>query len=111
MANAHVCVKPRHNHRIYPEFAKKQIQIRLEETAVTTFRDNVIPFAKVKFGDYFCPFCPRNRVITPEFKFVVNPLSILTEGVHIHTITVADDEAFARIKEQLASLNILIETT
>jgi transcriptional regulator of NAD metabolism len=40
-----------------------------------------------------------------------NPLSILTEGVHIHTITVADDDAFARIKAQLTSLDILIETT
>ena len=39
-----------------------------------------------------------------------NPLSLLTEGVHIHTITIADDNAFARIKEQLTNLGILIET-
>lgn len=40
-----------------------------------------------------------------------NPLSLLTEGVHIHTITVNDDNAFNRIKQQLTSLGILIETT
>ena len=40
-----------------------------------------------------------------------NPLSFLTEGVHIHTIEVADENAFARIKEQLTKLNVLIETT
>ena len=40
-----------------------------------------------------------------------NPLSLLTEGVHIHTIAVVDEAAFARIKEQLNALNILIETT
>ncbi|MBQ7323108.1 MAG: transcription repressor NadR [Clostridia bacterium] len=40
-----------------------------------------------------------------------NPLSFLTEGVHIHTIEVADENAFARIKDALTKLNILIETT
>ena len=39
-----------------------------------------------------------------------NPLSLLTEGVHIHTIVIPDDNAFARIKERLANLGILIET-
>ena len=40
-----------------------------------------------------------------------NPLFLLTEGVHIHTITIPDENAFARIKEQLTGLGILIETT
>lgn len=40
-----------------------------------------------------------------------NPLSLLTEGVHIHTIIVNDDNTFTRIKEQLTNLGILIETT
>lgn len=40
-----------------------------------------------------------------------NPLSLLTEGVHIHTIAISDENAFARIKEQLTKLDILIETT
>lgn len=40
-----------------------------------------------------------------------NPLSLLTEGVHIHTIAITDDNAFTRIKEQLTALGILIETT
>ena len=40
-----------------------------------------------------------------------NPLSILTEGEHIHTIFVQDENSFERIKVQLNNLGILIETT
>ena len=39
-----------------------------------------------------------------------NPLSLLTEGVHIHTVTVSGDDVFARIREKLTQLGILIET-
>lgn len=40
-----------------------------------------------------------------------NPLSLLTEGMHIHTISVQDEQAFLRITEQLSAMGILIETT
>ena len=40
-----------------------------------------------------------------------SPLSLLTEGLHIHTIAVRDEAAFERITEQLSSLGILIEAT
>ena len=40
-----------------------------------------------------------------------NPLSILTEGEHIHTIFVQDENSFERIKAQLNNLGVLIETT
>ncbi len=39
-----------------------------------------------------------------------NPLSLLTEGMHLHTILVKDEQAFERIKAQLDNLGILIET-
>ena len=39
-----------------------------------------------------------------------NPLSMLTEGLHIHTVSVKDEETFCRIKEKLHTLGILIET-
>ena len=38
------------------------------------------------------------------------PLSALTEGMHIHTISVKDEAAFERIIEKLKALKILIET-
>ena len=38
-----------------------------------------------------------------------NPLSLLTQGIHIHTIEVPNEEAFIRIKNALSNLNILIE--
>lgn len=37
-----------------------------------------------------------------------NPLSLLTQGLHIHSILVPNDEAFERIKNKLLDLNILI---
>ena len=40
----------------------------------------------------------------------VNPLSLLTEGMHLHTIIVNDENSFERIKLQLNELGILIET-
>lgn len=38
------------------------------------------------------------------------PLSLLTEGLHVHTIAVKDEQSFERIKTQLDKLGILIET-
>ncbi|MBR2303001.1 MAG: transcription repressor NadR [Clostridia bacterium] len=40
----------------------------------------------------------------------VNPLSFLTEGMHLHTIIVNDENSFERIKLQLNELGFLIET-
>lgn len=37
------------------------------------------------------------------------PLSLLTEGLHIHTIAVKDEESFIRIIEGMNALGILIE--
>ena len=42
-------------------------------------------------------------------KTGANPLSILTEGLHIHTVSLKDTESFERITEQLKGLNILID--
>jgi transcriptional regulator of NAD metabolism len=38
-----------------------------------------------------------------------NPLSLLTYGLHIHTIAVENEESFLRIKDKLTELGILIE--
>ena len=37
-----------------------------------------------------------------------NPLSLLTQGIHIHTIEVPNEQAFERIKNKLSELGILI---
>ena len=37
------------------------------------------------------------------------PLLLLTEGLHIHTITVKDEDSFRNIVEQLNALRILVE--
>ena len=39
-----------------------------------------------------------------------NPLSVLTEGLHIHTISVPDEQCFNRIVEKLTDLKIYIES-
>lgn len=38
-----------------------------------------------------------------------NPLSLLTEGLHIHTIIVKDEASFEAIVQKLTAMNILIE--
>lgn len=38
------------------------------------------------------------------------PLSLLTEGIHTHTLAVPDEETFVRITERLSALGILVET-
>ena len=37
------------------------------------------------------------------------PLSLLTEGIHLHTLSCPSEEAYLRVKEQLRSLGILLE--
>lgn len=37
------------------------------------------------------------------------PLSLLTEGVHLHTLSCPDEEAFLRVKEELAEAGFLLE--
>lgn len=39
----------------------------------------------------------------------VNPLSLLTHGLHIHTVAVENEESFLRIKDKLTELGIFIE--
>ena len=39
----------------------------------------------------------------------VTPLSLLTDGVHLHTITEPDEETLERIKEALDEKNILLK--
>ena len=38
-----------------------------------------------------------------------NPLSLLTHGIHIHTVAVESEESFLRIKAKLIELGIFIE--
>lgn len=38
-----------------------------------------------------------------------NPLSLLTHGLHIHTIAVENEESFIRIKDKLTDMGIFIE--
>ncbi len=39
----------------------------------------------------------------------VPPLSCLTEGVHLHTLSCPDEAAFQRVREQLAEAGFLLE--
>lgn len=37
------------------------------------------------------------------------PLSMLTEGIHLHTLSCPSEQAFLRVKEQLRTLGVLLE--
>lgn len=47
--------------------------------------------------------------LTKMKKFAASPLLVVTGGVHMHTIRVADEEMLAAIKADLAALKILID--
>lgn len=51
-----------------------------------------------------------NKFVEKLSKTGASPLSMLTEGIHIHTVLVKDEETFERINERLRDLGILIET-
>jgi len=38
------------------------------------------------------------------------PLSLLTEGVHLHTLACPDEEAFARVRSELSGAGLLLES-
>ena len=55
-----------------------------------------------------------SRYDTDEFVSKINetgasPLSILTEGLHIHTLCVPNEDAIYRIEKKLSELGVLIE--
>ena len=39
------------------------------------------------------------------------PLSRLTDGIHLHTLSCPDEAAFARVKDALRALGVLLEET
>ncbi|CCQ92862.1 putative transcription repressor NiaR [[Clostridium] ultunense Esp] len=65
------------------------------------------------YGEIKSPLEISSRLDLKEFmeniiKTKAEPLSSLTEGIHIHTIEVDDEESFERIKEALIGKKYLI---
>ena len=50
-----------------------------------------------------------SQFISRSAKEDARPLSNLTEGIHLHTVTCPDEDAFRRVKEKLRELGILLE--
>lgn len=50
-----------------------------------------------------------SQFITRCAQEEVQPLSILTEGIHLHTLSCPDEAAFARVLENLRALGVLLE--
>ena len=50
-----------------------------------------------------------DRFIQQVNETDAKPLSLLTEGLHIHTITVKDEGSFRNILDRLKALNVLLE--
>ena len=50
-----------------------------------------------------------SQFISHSAKEDARPLSNLTEGIHLHTVTCPDEDAFRRVKEKLRELGILLE--
>lgn len=66
------------------------------------------------YGQISAALCIASRYDADAFVEQIsttgaNPLSLLTEGLHIHTVAVRDEASFVRICDQLSKLGILIE--
>lgn len=66
------------------------------------------------YGQLTGPLHLSNRYEVGQFvqrckEESVAPLSLLTDGVHLHTITCPDEAAFLRVRESLEQLGILLK--
>ena len=64
------------------------------------------------YGQLTGPLALGNRYDVSQFierSTETRPLSLLTEGIHLHTISCPDEAAFDRCREQLCSLGVLLE--
>ena len=66
------------------------------------------------YGQLTGPLNLSNRYEVGQFidrcrEESVSPLSLLTEGIHLHTVLCPDEDAFARVQKALKSLGILLE--
>ena len=66
------------------------------------------------YGQLTGPLQLSNRYEVQQFilrsrELAAHPLSILTEGIHLHTISCADEATFQRLLASLRQLHILLE--
>ena len=66
------------------------------------------------YGQLTGPLRLSNRYEVGQFvarcrKESVAPLSLLTEGIHLHTIACPDEESFGRVRKALRELDVLLE--
>jgi len=66
------------------------------------------------YGQLTGPLRLSNRYDVQQFilrnqELSAHPLSLLTEGIHLHTVSCADEAAYQRLLESLRSLHILLE--
>jgi transcriptional regulator of NAD metabolism len=62
------------------------------------------------YGQLTGPLQLSNRYDVTQFlSRCTSPLSALTEGIHLHTISCPNEDAFIRVQNALRELNILLE--
>src|SRR5574344_1753070 len=71
-----MCVKSCHNYGLHAEFGQKNIKVGLEETAIATFRDDVVGFGNLELRNYLGAWSSGNGVISPKFEFSINSFDV-----------------------------------
>ena len=66
------------------------------------------------YGQLTGPLALSSRYDVKQFitrcaQEAAQPLSILTEGIHLHTLSCPDEAAFARVTDKLRTLGVLLE--
>ena len=89
------------------------------EAELTTMVDNGCTVVDVivehpVYGQLTGPLQLSNRYDVAQFlsrcaQSEARPLSALTEGIHLHTLSCSDEAAFNRVREALRALGVLLE--
>ena len=81
MAHAHVSMQSCHDNSLDAKFLEENVEVSLEESAVSALRNHVVLFALIQFRYDLSAWCAGNCMVSPQFQFTVYTLDmgIITE--------------------------------
>ena len=72
VAHAHVGMQARHYDRLYAELAQQDVEVGLEESAVTALGHDIVFVREFEFGDHLGTLGAGDGVVAPDLEFTVD---------------------------------------
>ena len=76
VATAHVCVEAGDDNGLHTEFVQQNVEVGLEETAVTAFWYHIVFVAEVELWNDIGTRSALDGVVAPQFQLTVNTLDV-----------------------------------